>query len=419
MGFNKPKMDSLLDVLAAKNKGMGSFAISKQNQLLYTRAIGFAENTPKMVNASPETKYRVGSISKTFTSVLILQLVEAKKLTLLTKLSEFFPEVPNASKITISDMLTHRSGIYNFTNDENYLTWAEKPQTQAEMLKRISGYKSDFPPNTKTDYSNANYVLLGYIAEKLTKKSYKTLIDEKICQPLGLKSTYAGGKISVANGEARSFQMLEKWENHMETDMSVPAGAGAIVSTPSDLCRFIEGLFAEKLISGKMLNEMIVQVEGMGMGIFTFPYNGRTSYGHTGGIDGFSSMLGYFPAEKMAIAYVSNGTVYGVNDIMLGGLSSYFGDDFKIPTFESKTLSVAELDQYVGVYASAQIPIKITVSRKNTTLYAQATGQAEFPLDAKGEHKFVFDGAKLEMIFVPEKGEFTLLQGGGKFLFKK
>jgi hypothetical protein len=130
-------------------------------------------------------------------------------------------------------------------------------------------------------------------------------------------------------------------------------------------------------------------------------------------------MLGYFPSEKMAVAYVSNGTAYEVNNIMIGGLSSYFGDDFKIPTFESKTLSIAELDQYVGAYASAQMPLKITVSRKNTTLYAQATGQSEFPLDAKGEHKFVFDGAGLEMLFVPEKGEFTLFQGGEKYLFKK
>lgn len=169
---------------------MGSVSIRKNNELVYSKAYVFSSISDKEnIKASEKTKYRVGSISKMFTTVMIFQLIEEKKLTLNTKLSDFFPEVKNAEKITIEYLLSHRSGIHNFTNDESYLTYYTQPKTQEEMVSIISKTNSDFEPNTKAEYSNSNFVLLGFIIEKITKTYYKSNLKTRIIDKLGLKNT--------------------------------------------------------------------------------------------------------------------------------------------------------------------------------------------------------------------------------------
>ena len=169
--INKPKLDSLLDILAEKNKAMGSLTISKNGTVLYKRAIGYSfisDNEKK--TATDITKYRIGSISKMFTAIIIFQLIEEEKIKLTSTLDTYFPNLPNAKKITISNLLNHRSGLHNFTDDPDYMTWMTQPKTHDEMLAIISKNKVDFPPNEKASYSNSNYVVLGYIIEKISSR---------------------------------------------------------------------------------------------------------------------------------------------------------------------------------------------------------------------------------------------------------
>ncbi len=418
--INKPKLDSLLNILAEKNKAMGSLSILKNGTVVYSKAIGysFISGSGKK-QATTQTKYRIGSISKMFTATMIFQLIEEGKLSLSTTLNSYFPTIPNAGKITIGNLLNHRSAIHNFTDDPDYINWMTQPKTQDEMIAVISKNPSDFEPNEMTSYSNSNFVLLGYIVEKVTQKPYATNLQERITSKIGLSNTYYGGKTNTGNNESYSYRFVSDWEQQPETDMSIPGGAGALVSTPTDLTRFIDALFSLKLVSAASLEQMKTMTDRMGMGMTQMPFYSKNAYGHSGAIDGFVSNLAWFPEDHMAVSYCSNGVVYPFNDILIGVLSICFNRDYTIPSFNTIALKAEDLDPYLGVYASSQLPLKITITKNGTVLTAQATGQSSFPLEPSEKDIFKFDQAGIKMEFRPEKNEMTLKQNGGEYLFTK
>lgn len=232
-----------------------------------------------------------------------------------------------------------------------------------------------------------------------------------------------GGKINHAKNEASSFEYADgKWVMLPETDMSIPGGAGAVISTTPDLTAFITALFDVKLITESSLKNMTTLKDGIGLGIFKVPFFERSAFNHNGGIDGFSSSLAYFPEDKVSIAFCSNGLNYTMNNILIGLLSSYFGKPYKIPDFKTVALPAEKLASYEGEYNSEQLPLVITVKRDGDKLTAQATGQPAFTLATISESEFRFDQAGIVMIFnISEKGEvkgFTLKQGAD-YLFKK
>jgi CubicO group peptidase (beta-lactamase class C family) len=418
--INKPKLDSLFGILAEKNKAMGNLTISKNGIVLYNKSIGYSfisDNEKK--NTTNITKFRIGSISKMFTATMVFQLIEEGKIKLTTTLDTYFPNIPNAGKITISNLLNHRSGLHNFTDDPDYTTWMKQPKSQHEMLSIISKCKIDFQPNEKASYSNSNYVVLGYIIEKIYNQPYSEILKEKITSKIGLSNTYFGAKTNIDNNESFSYQYANSWKQLPETDLSIPGGAGSIVSTPTDLTQFIEALFSLRLISYSSLKQMKTMTDGYGMGLFQMPFYTKKAYGHNGGIDGFASNLAYFPEDSIAVAYCTNGQVYPLNDILIGVLSICFNKDYSIPTFNAVSLKLADLNKYLGVYASKQISLKITITNDTTTLFAQATGQSMFPLEATEKDKFKFDQANIKMEFDTEKNEMTLKQGGVNYLFRK
>lgn len=420
--FDKAKLDQFFDALSANNKGMGSLAISKDGNVIYSRAVGKSNIGDKgYIAADAKTKYRIGSITKMFTATLVFGLVEEGKLKLEDTLDKFFPEIQNAKKITVAQMLNHHSGIHNFTDDAKYyLSYSRRPQTREQILAIIAATKPDFEPGAKAAYSNSNFVLLGYIVEKVSGKSYKDILNEKIVSKINLPDTFYGGKINGANNESLSFDWIDgAWKVLGETDMSIPGGAGAIVSTPTDLTKFITALFDGKLVSQKSLDQMKTISDNFGYGILQFPYNDKKLFGHTGGIDGFGSMLVYLPEEKLSVAYISNGTVYPINNIILAALAVYHNKSFTVPTFKPLELSDEELAKFAGVYATPTIPLKITISVKDKTLYGQATGQPAFPLEATAKNKFKFDAAGVALEFDAEKSTMTLNQGGQVIVFTR
>jgi D-alanyl-D-alanine carboxypeptidase len=419
--FNAAKLDSLMQLLSDNNKVMGSFTIRKDKKVVYQNSLGYADmNEGSKVKSGNETRYRVGSVSKMFTSVMIFQLIEEKKLSLGTTLSTWFPEIPNADKINIKNMLNHHSGIHNFTDDEEYLGWYTESRSQQQMLDLIKKPKPDFEPGSKASYSNSNYVLLGYIIEKITKKDYSVNLKERITDKIQLKDTYYGGKTDLSKNECYSYSCLGKeWIKEKETDMSIPHGAGSVVSTTADLTSFIHALFNEQLISKKSLEEMMKEEDNYGKGIFSIPFHEMTAYGHNGGIDGFQSSLAYFPKDGLALAFCGNGLNYSMNDVLLGTLSIYYGRSYTLPSFKTIDVSAEILNGYEGIYSSSGFPLKITIKKEGTVLTAQATNQSAFPLEAVSETEFKFDGAGIVLSFNKSSNEMTLKQGGGMFVFKK
>lgn len=416
--FNHQKMDSLFSILESNKKFMGSIALSHNGKTIYSHSAGYS-NLADSIKAGRLTKYRIGSISKVFTATLILKAAEEAKLSLEDPLSLYYPKIQNSDSISIKNMLNHSSGIFDFTRKRDYLDWNTRYQSREVMLKRISEGQPAFAPRNKTEYSNSNYVLLSFILEDLYQQNFSQLLTKKITDPVGLKNTFYGNEIAPNNNEALSYSYLGNWEKEAETDLSVPKGAGGIVSTPKDLNSFMEHLFKGKIISRESLHQMKTIENGFGLGLFKIPYQNKISYGHTGGIDGFRSVSSYFPEEKLAVSLLSNALNYSNNDILLAVLANYFKEPFELPKFETFEVTAEDIEQFIGNYASTEIPPKITISRKENILIAQVTGQSSFPLEAKSKNRFVYTQAGVEIIFDAANDAMTLKQGGGEFLFTK
>jgi D-alanyl-D-alanine carboxypeptidase len=426
--LDKAKLDQFFDRLAEKNKAMGSLVMVQDGKLLYTRSIGYSQvSDTEKKPLTPASRFRIGSITKTFTATMILQLVEEGKLQLTDTLDKFLPQVPNAHKITIQQILSHRSGVPNVFREQNAQGNVKTtPMTKEDHLALIVKATPDFEPGTKFLYSNSGYFLLGLIIEKLTGTSYEAVLQEKIVKKIGLTDTYlATGNIDVNKNESLTYFMIPggSWKQSTETHPSLLFSAGAIVSTPADLATFIQALFNGKLVSKESLDQMKTLRDGEGLGLVTFEFAGKTFYGHTGGADNYGAWLAYQPDEKLAIAYTTNAKVYPVKDILSGVTDIYYNKPFQIPSFESVAVPVDVLDQYVGVYATPNAPVKFTISRQGSILYAQPPGeQKAVPLEATAPDKFKIDnGTPTGIVFEFDAGkkQMTIRRNGGERVFTK
>lgn len=409
--IDKAKLDQLFDRLLEKNKGMGSIALAKDGKILYSRSFGYGQITETSKNPLTEnSKFRIASITKTYTAVMIFQLVEEGKLKLSDHLDQFFPQIHNASKITIEQILNHRSGIPELTVETG---WRAQPKTHEEILAVIERGKPSFEPDSEHAYSNTGYVLLGYILEKIDGKPYQEILKRRIADKIGLKNTYMGvGNTKVENNESLSYRYLGTWKEAPEMDLSIPAGAGAIISTPTDMCKFIQALFDGKLVSKSSLDQMKTMRDGEGMGMEPFSFADHVLYGHTGGSNVSGSWLAYEPIEKLAMAYTTNAKIYPVKDIIAGVFDIYWNKPYQVPTFNALEVSSEILDQYVGVYVVASTPAKMTVIKTGSTIAIENNGST-IPLEATAPNKFTltpgvtveFDTAKKQMTIRRPQGE--------------
>lgn len=415
-------MDSLVDGLEKNYKAMFSISLSEKGKVIYSRASGDRDWSKKL-KANTQTTYHIGSITKMFTAVMILQLVEENKMTLDTKLSNYFPTLPKADKITIQQLLNHTSGLHNFTNDSSYATYNEQPKTEKDLIDLFSKQAPDFEPGEGHEYSNTAYVVLSLILEKITNKGYNELLQERIGKKIGLKNTHVIDKINTAENMAQSYTRNgTEWVKETETHMSIPRGAGAISSTPEDLNTFITALFSNQLLKKESLDKMTEIKNGNGLGIFQFPFGGHKAFGHTGGIDGFHSMLGYFPENGKSIAVVCNGLDYNLNQMMIGFLSIWYEVPYKLPVWEKKEWPMAELQKRCGTFKEKKSGFGIHLFEKDKKLYAQGDGQGEFELEITGKDECRNETFGVRMVFnmgEPTYPSFTLFQNGMEMLFER
>ena len=414
--LDKAKLDQLFDRLLEKNKGMGSLTLVKDGNVVYSRSFGYRQvNGSEKKLLIAETKYRIASITKMFTAVMIFQLVEEGKLKLTDTLDKFFPQIPNAARITIGQILAHRSGIHNLEADGS---WGMQPRTKEEVVARIARGQPDFEPDAMHRYSNAGYILLGYIVEKAGGKPYQEALKERITSKIGLKDTYAGAGNTDPKNEALSYIYIGGWKEAAELEFSVVAGAGSILSTPADMTKFIQALFDLKLVPPDSLKQMTTMSDGEGMGMEPFSFAGKTLYGHTGGSANSGAWLAYFPDERLALAYTTNAKIYPVRDIVKGVFDIYWNQPFQIPTLDAFEVSPEVLERYVGVYSIPGTPARLTVSRDGATLYFQPAGQSAVPIEATAEDKFKIDPFVV-FEFDAAKGELTITRAGQKRIFTK
>jgi CubicO group peptidase (beta-lactamase class C family) len=412
------RIDSLLNYLYENDKFMGSLCIRQGDEVVFKQAYGFYDAT-KGLRANGATKYKIGSISKTFTATMIMQLVEEKKILLNTKLNRFFPKIDQSDKITIEHLLYQRTGIKDYANADATLTDVlGKPNTKELILKKIENYSSMFEPDSQHEYSNSNYFILGLIIEKSTKKSFAENLKIRISDKLELKNTYyTNEKTDVTKRESYSYTFNgEYWDKIDEWNNDIAFSSGGIISTPEDLTKFIHSLFKGNLVTPASLELMKTLKDTYGMALIRFPFGERKFYGHNGKIEGFGSTMGYYEKDDLTISLIVNGENYSQNDIMIGILSIYYKLPYPFPNF--KKLDAELIQKYSGTFASKDIPLKITVFEKEGNLLAQATGQPSFPLTFSRDDVFVFAAAGIEMEFTSSTS-FILKQGGQKFNFTK
>ncbi len=423
--FQHEALTEWLEHLYENDRFMGSVAMRHSDEVIYEYQAGQA-GYHEEIDIGPETQFRVGSITKMFTAVIVLQLTDEEHLSLEDRLADYFSELPNAEKITLEHMLRHRSGLFNFTSAEGFTEWMTEPRSRSEILERIIGSSPVFEPGERAQYSNTNFLLLGYIIEQITGKSYAEVLRERVIEPLELNRTNYGGVISVRNGEARSYiysEVEQHWNPSTETHVSGIHAAGAIISTPSDLTKFARALFTGKLVGQHNLDRMTEFRDGYGLGLieFSFEEDELYGYGHTGGIDSFRSNLTYLPKEEISLSITANGLRFSDSQIRNTMLTAWRGEQPELPELQTVDLTEGHLQRLTGDYESEDLSLEISIGVEDGRLTARTDHQPAFPLTATGKHRFSLleAGAVIEFL-KPENGsydQFILHQNGEEFAF--
>lgn len=406
------KIDDFISYLEKNNAEAGEISIFKEGKEVYKRNFGEASLSEK-----DKATFQIGSITKSMTAMMLFKLIEKKQLNLNDKLSKFYPKIPNAEKITISQLLHHSSGLGDYVVGKNTMKWLTEKTSEEQIMNHIIEQGSLFEPGTKVQYSNSGYYLLTKILKKISKKSYADNLKETFIQPLQLKNFYTASQ--TPTNVFSSYNYANTWESVKDFDFNNVVGVGDIATTPTNLNIILNALFAGKIVSKESLSSMMPSEDRFGMGLALIPFYSKMFVGHSGGTYGTNSLMVYNGEDNISIAYSLNADRIGANNFVIDIFSILYNKEFSLPTFSTTKITETELKQYVGDYSSKDIPLGIKIFIKNGGLFAQGTGQPEFPLEFMEKNQFKFDNAGLKMIFFPEKEEMQLEQGGGKFIFSK
>ncbi|WP_374661507.1 serine hydrolase [Inhella sp.] len=294
VGAATPSLEPLRQQLADRDLLRGAYAVQLDDAPAELGRIG------------AEPVHRVGSISKTFTAVLALQLVEQGRLRLDEPVARWFPKLLDGSRITVEMLLRHRSGMGDVKDAPDFEAWSRLPRRMDELLTLIEGLPRAFPPGERADYNNSGYILLHRIVELAGGAPYDEQLATRITRPLGLGHTRMA---TQGDGQPSFRREGEVWLPVRATDPSVPVGAGALVSTPQELTRFIRALFGGRLLHPATLARMTQLQDGFGLGLMPLPKHGPWAgqgFGHEGVIDGFRATLVHLPQQRLSAAVLLN-----------------------------------------------------------------------------------------------------------------
>ncbi len=269
----KAALDDYLNYLEAENQLIGTISIAKNGQEIYGRHFGQGNLLDKTIDPT-QLVYQIGSITKLFTAVLIGQLVEQKKLHYGDLLQDYFPNMPNADKITLSQLLNHTSGLKDFVvKDDSLSEWLFEPVLEAEIIEQIVKNGVAFEPGEGLRYSNGAYYLLAKIVEQTYKKPYKQAINQQILTPLKLSRTHSIATTDSYQNIAQPYEKLDEWTVVKDFYFPNVVGVGDMLSTPQELNRFIHALFENKLLQKATLETMLpVKSAPFGYGIMAIPF---------------------------------------------------------------------------------------------------------------------------------------------------
>jgi CubicO group peptidase (beta-lactamase class C family) len=396
----------------------GAVLVAKDGKPVFRQAFGLANSEWNIPNA-PDTRFRLGSITKQFTAAAILKLAEEGKLKLDDPVSKYYDGAPAAwEKITVHRLLNHTSGIPSYTNLPGFMGKKDRnPLSPLEIVKLSHDLPLEFAPGEKFAYNNTGYVFLGHIIEKVTGGTYESHLKKTIFDPLGMSDSGYDWPKTVLPRRASGYS--RDGSNAPYLDMSLPHAAGSLYSTVDDLLKWDTALHGGKVVSKESLIKMTTPGHGnYGYGLMIGPTpSGKTVIAHGGGIYGFSTNMLRFSSDGVVAIALANRETQAVGPIAQGLAGLAMGEDVKPrPVRVEVTVAPDKFDRLVGEY-----PLRpnfvLKVFREGAKFMTQATGQPAVEIFAESETKFFLKVVEATLDFkLGEDGkasELTLRQGGG------
>jgi len=311
----------------------GSVLAAHNGQVLLSKGYGPA-NREHDVPATPQTKYRIGSITKQFTAAAILVLQQRGTLSVQDPVRKHVPDAPAAwDAVTIHHLLTHTSGIININALPDYSKMLTATLTPRENVARLFDKPLQFEPGSKYQYSNSGYILLGHIIEIVSGKTYGEFLRENIFEPLGMRSSGYDDPKAILPHRASGYNLEKTGLVHAPyRDMSIPYAAGALYSTVEDYYRWDQALYSDKLLSKASRDAMFTAYkDSYGYGWTIIRQFDRTRIAHGGVMHGFASFAVRFPDEKVCVVVFSNINMAPSGEIAPGLAGLLFGADVEWP----------------------------------------------------------------------------------------
>jgi len=333
--------------------------VAKNGQVIFRKAFGMAD-LELDVPMKPEMVFRIGSITKQFTAIAILQLMEQGKLSLQDEITKYIPDYPmHGHSITIEHLLTHTSGIKSYTNVPEFQKFIRTDMKPEEVIDLIKSKPMEFAPGTKWNYNNSGYFLLGYIIEKVSGKTYQEYLQDNFFTPLGMSSSCYGDDTKIIKQRASGYQPgKEGTVNADFMSMLLPYAAGSIMSTVDDLYKWNRAVHSYKLVKKETLEMAHTPYKladgkstGYGYGWSLSELQGSPTIEHGGGINGYLTSSVYIPDEDVFVALFSNSNGKAPEFSALKMAALAIGKPLKMTEMK---LDEAALKEYQGIYVNEE-----------------------------------------------------------------
>jgi D-alanyl-D-alanine carboxypeptidase len=398
------EVQAALDAACSPTGPGAAILMARGDHILFREARGMA-NIELGVPLSPDSVFRIASVTKTFTAAMMLKLAETGKLKLDAPLDLYLPDFPNAANITLREMLNHTSGISDIVSTP-IPGFSRRDLKTADLIAEISKRPLDFAPGTRFRYSNAGYILLGAVIEKVTGEPWYTAVQQQLLQPLGIAHTEFGAGAPIIPGRAAGYST----DGHTSTvanaayiSPSFPAAAGSLISTIDDLRLWIHSLNTGKVLSAAAFQQMITPpdipdtTERYGFGMYLWQVRGVPFIGHSGQIDGFASTAAYLPTQDVTIIVLANDDNFDAQTMARRLAAIALGRPYIMPIPVQP--SERELQSLAGQYQLDPMTIE-TLSIRDGKLYAQRGNRDPIPLQMTADHQLHFVPDELSY-FVP------------------
>ncbi|MCR9182502.1 MAG: serine hydrolase [Flavobacteriaceae bacterium] len=386
--------------------------IAKDDKVIYRKAFGMA-NLELNVSMKPENVLELASITKQFTGVAILMLMEQGKLSLKDPLSKYIADYPKGDQVTIHHLLNHTSGIKSYTDGPGLMQLARTDMTPIEIINSFKDSPVDFEPGEQYAYNNSAYILLGYIIEQVSGMSYEDFIQKNIFDKLGMKNSYYGSRSKIIPNRASGYQPSgESYQNAEYLSMTIPYAAGSLMSTVDDMFLWHKAIHHNKLISEKSKQLAFTNYTlnngkhiNYGYGWGTNELAGVATIEHTGGIFGFTTSGIYVPEKNIYAIVLTNDNGKGPETFNLKATAIVLGK----PLVEKPAVALTEtqLQQWTGAYQFEDVVRYIT--HKDGALYSTREGGQPFRLIPLSENNFQFEGSFTTYDFSLKNGKKEVL----------